>query len=984
MARPPPAPLIDPRGYEDLVRETETLAREYCPEWMPPGTSGPDLGRTLIQLFCRMARHVVAALNLQPERAQLAFLQLLGAQRLPPTAARAPLTFRMVEGSTVEARVPAGTQVATTPTEEQPEALVFETEDSLVLTRARLTSLFVRGADKRDDEKDGPEDTYADRSAWLEDAAPGDFPAFSGDTPDEHSLFIPIDSRFNLPGLDMLRLSFSIQAPEMLTALDGLGLEWTFWDGGAWWRVEKAALVANESTATVELTLGRGAPPLTPLEFQGVRACWLRARCSRPPPREKPLVVTDLQVESYSRERKEARPGWMFFNTMPLEASEFLPLGPLPRAGDTFYLECGEVLAWPSAKVKVHVKLSGPPGKVNAPRLVWERWSASAWVQVLSLQDETNALTKDGTLAFELPWAPEPTEVNGQPGHWLRARLVSGGYGTPLEPGAPVVQQLRLERIEGKVLHHRPGTCFTLNDFTFKPVDIREGSERPRPFQPFHRSSDTQPALYLGFDQPFAPDPITLFFQVSPPGPEDMQALKGAVSAERPRLIWEYSSSGHGWRRLAVGDETRAFSHSGRVRFIGPRDGGARGAFGQERYWLRARCEGGAFQVTPRLRRVLTNTTWAVHAVTLSGEVLGSSDGSPEQAFFLTHAPVLLGQRIEVLEPEPPPAEEQATLAREEGPDAVSTPPAGSEGSSGVWVRWHPVPDFHASGPTDRHYVIRHLTGAVRFGDGQHGRIPPRGRQNLRAAWYRTGGGAEGNVPAGALTQLRTTVPYVEGVEQREAATGGTAAETLERMRERAPRRIRHRDRAVTAQDFEDIAREASADVVRVRAITPPVALSPPGSPLPGQPAPGSVWLVIIPSGAGPRPTPGLELLRRVEDHVRARCAPAVDVRAIGPDWVQVHVTATLVVSSLDGVELLMATARAALDRFLHPLTGGDDGDGWDFGRQPHDSDLYALLSDLPGIRRVKTLTFSPGEVSPDALISPGDYELTPAIDEDA
>ena len=47
---------------------------------------------------------------------------------------------------------------------------------------------------------------------------------------------------------------------------------------------------------------------------------------------------------------------------------------------------------------------------------------------------------------------------------------------------------------------------------------------------------------------------------------------------------------------------------------------------------------------------------------------------------------------------------------------------------------------------------------------------------------------------------------------------------------------------------------------------------------------------------------------------------------------------------------------RAALTRFLHPLTGGETGQGWDFGRIPRRSHLYRLLARFPGVHRVDAL----------------------------
>jgi hypothetical protein len=70
----------------------------------------------------------------------------------------------------------------------------------------------------------------------------------------------------------------------------------------------------------------------------------------------------------------------------------------------------------------------------------------------------------------------------------------------------------------------------------------------------------------------------------------------------------------------------------------------------------------------------------------------------------------------------------------------------------------------------------------------------------------------------------------------------------------------------------------------------------------------------------------------------------------------QVTVTATVVPTSLDTADALTATVAAALRRFLHPLTGGADGRGWAFGRQPHLSTLYALIEALPGVDHVPAL----------------------------
>jgi hypothetical protein len=98
---------------------------------------------------------------------------------------------------------------------------------------------------------------------------------------------------------------------------------------------------------------------------------------------------------------------------------------------------------------------------------------------------------------------------------------------------------------------------------------------------------------------------------------------------------------------------------------------------------------------------------------------------------------------------------------------------------------------------------------------------PPAGRNNIRMAQYRTSGGARGNRSAESITQLKTAVPYVESVINLEAADGGADQEDLERVKERGPQTLRHRDRAATAQDMEDLAYASSPEVARARALSP-------------------------------------------------------------------------------------------------------------------------------------------------------------------
>lgn len=429
-------------------------------------------------------------------------------------------------------------------------------------------------------------------------------------------------------------------------------------------------------------------------------------------------------------------------------------------------------------------------------------------------------------------------------------------------------------------------------------------------------------------------------------------------SDRRLQLCWEYWN-GTAWGRLTVRDDAESFTRPGLIQFLAPPDFASRSEFGLDRHWVRVRWESGEYAFEPRLHRMLLNTTMAAQTITIRNETLGSSDGSEHQTFRTTRAPVLAGQQVKVREPEMPSAEERATIEREEGKDAIS--PAG--GPREHWVRWHQVPDFYDSGPRDRHYVLDHLTGQIRFGDGLNGLIPPVGAGNIRMARYKTGGGAAGNRPAGTIVQLKTTVPYVDKAINTEAAAGGDNAEALDLLLNRAPRTLRHRGRAVTLEDYQDLARQASPEVARAKCVPLSNLVD---DPLAVEPSvPGAVSVIIVPRSAEAKPLPSLELVNRVQDYLEANGIPTADISVVGPLYVSVNVSAEIALASLEGASEVEHTVYQRLAGFLHPLTGGLDGTGWAFGREPHNSDFYALIEAVPGVDHVRTLQVDATEDQP-------------------
>ena len=209
--------------------------------------------------------------------------------------------------------------------------------------------------------------------------------------------------------------------------------------------------------------------------------------------------------------------------------------------------------------------------------------------------------------------------------------------------------------------------------------------------------------------------------------------------------------------------------------------------------------------------------------------------------------------------------------------------------------------------------------------------------------------------------QLKTTVPYVDKVTNTEAAAGGADAETLDSLLVRAPRTIRHGSRAVTVEDYEDLAMLASPEVARARCIPLRNLLADPLGHSPRQ-ARGEVSVIIVPRSRDAKPQPSLELLSRVQDYLEAHSVPTAHVSVVGPLYVRVDVKRRVALAALEGASAVEQAVQQKLASFLHPLTGGLDGAGWDFGRQPHRSDLYALIEAVPGVDHLRSLVIEEKE----------------------
>jgi predicted phage baseplate assembly protein len=413
------------------------------------------------------------------------------------------------------------------------------------------------------------------------------------------------------------------------------------------------------------------------------------------------------------------------------------------------------------------------------------------------------------------------------------------------------------------------------------------------------------------------------------------------VDPEWPPLTWE-AYDGASWVTCEVDrDTTGGLNRPGEVVLHVPSSHVMSLEHQLRAGWLRARLttpeeDQPFYSNSPLIKgldvKTVGGTIEAVQAEVVEDEVLGLSEGVPGQRFEVARRPVVPAGEPVVLE----------VSDEEEG-----------------WQQWSEVSEFALSQPGDRHFVLDAVMGevqlgpAVRMPDGvfvNYGAVPAKGSV-VRLRRYHTGGGRQGNVTQRAIRICRTTIPYVARVENRYPATGGVDGEDVEEAKIRGPIVLRTLGRAVTAEDYEQLAMAAAPEAARVRAV--PAATDEEA---------GGVRVLIVPAVVDDENgrlsfeqlVPPADTLSNVAAYLDSRRTLGARVIVEPPAYQGVTVVAMLRARPWADPARLQRTALNALYAYLHPITGGMDGTGWDFGRSVHVGEVYALLQRLPGTELVE------------------------------
>jgi hypothetical protein len=682
---------------------------------------------------------------------------------------------------------------------------------------------------------------------------------------------------------------------------------------------------------------------------------------------DRTLVAISAQIKQLLTVGADAGPAVDVVLANLVSGQTFPPFGVRPQRGAALLLGFSSELPFSREEIGLQIDLAeagqalvsrarvarcgSTAEDAETPRLTWQWWDGLQWAPLDITADETDCLTCSGHIYFKVP---------GQiPAVPLRS-LADGPAGIPLKLndvagiGALQVQKLQDAGIKtvsdlaqltpDKLAEILGDTIVTpqmraealrfietqLKGAGFDAItDLAGLTERDK--QQLNEYLDTHPE----FTQPFADalkDTLNIV-KTTDDHPENPGLTEGQIDQLIGTTLDQFKKllasllEGEGVVRTVNLDALKTQTLI--ARFTSARltlsereqarqiiaDAG-RLLQAEQFYWLRVGLESGTYASPPIIDQILTNTVQATAARTVLDEAVGAGTGRPNQQLRLRYAPVL------------------------------AEPPLELEVDGETWTE---VSDFYASRPSDNHYTLNRTSGAIAFGDGMRGRMPPAaGGASIVARQYRYGGGQIGNVGSGTITGLSSHITWVEQVTNYRAAVGGADEESLSDTLLRAPREFKARDRAVTLEDFEVLAcATPGAQVARAAAYASG-----------GQPGNTRlINIVIVPQSADARPLPSEATLRLVCRYLDERRLITTRVAVAGPAYHDIDVVLDVRAQPQADLKAVKNAIDARLQDYFHPLRGGPNGSGWPFGRDIYYSELLRELMEVDGVQRIESVT---------------------------
>lgn len=962
-------PDIDKRTKQDILEKLHSLSESYTPEWRFD-LENPDVGSALAIIYGEMFSKTIRLFNQSAEKNQLSFFNHLGTKIQPSVPAYGYLTFFLAPQVEHGVEIPRGTQAVAEGTDDQEQDLIYETVNDLYVTPAQVETIY---------ETDGKTDVICccyERENFLQKPAPFYlFEAF-GQNLQSHFLYFCHDTVLKLSRRAVIELDFGSQLkdPTMLelyrSMLDSSCIQFSYYTEQGW----EPILQTTGPQKEILLMRPDGALPFAEGTFFEQTGYWIRCQA------KEIFALENMSIDKITlrSSAEELLPDVVHASGTDQNLMEYLPFGERMGLYDMVYFGCEEVLCKAGAQIqlkfnmdflKFPVEIDPKQPEINwkmvmkksdfRPNLeyditieevIWEYYNGQGWSRLFADNRYSDIFTtKYGTIGqlkimdFVCPMDMQKIVINSHDTFFIRARVLKinnlyktkGNFISPLLSETSFsysypsqgLMPLRVAWENQMEQHHVAG--YQLERWA-------------APLRPFQRIENEEKTVYLGFEFPPKGAPIKLFLQ-----------MKNTLLGVSPKLRWEYWGP-KGWKEVNLVDETQGLTKSGIVTMIGAEDFQRRTYFGKNLYWMRIIDVANVYRqanLYPCINQMFMNTTRILNIRTREEERFFIQPHEENKKYQLPDRH-LYQVEVWVCETGQIEDEELALLEQE---NRVEKQRNETGMVADIWVRWEETEDFILGSPSSRWYQVDRNEGTISFSDGKYGKIPTSQPYQSILVRYSTSGGQAGNQETGKVNRLNQNIAYINGVSNPEPTVGGSNPETAAEAMARMAAFFSHRARAVTASDYENLAREASRAVYKVKCFS--------GLDGFGKRMPGAVTLVLLQKDYfGGRKYFDMvqqQVMAYLKDKVSRQLLETGKLFIAEPQFLEICVKAEILVDSFDRIFQVKGDAEQRLSAFIDPIYGNFDGNGWSIGVLPNVTQLTNVLKSVPNIKQIKSVSLS-------------------------
>ncbi len=941
-------PQMEKMSREDIIDYMRKCAKQYVPEWRYDKKQ-PDVGTALVSIFADMMYDNIKKFNMSVAGDLFSFFDGINAKLLPASPAEGFVVFGLPEGFVSEAEVPSGTRLLADGDKEQ---LVFETQEEVLVCPLDIHKIFLAAPREDaiyelfDPQKDGNPSffLFQDRAENLQ----------------RHLLVFCFGQELKIASHADARLSFVMEGiagggadPDLAEALCDSSRVRFYYGAGEEFR-DITDCTYREGALYFQIPGGeQGIAPMENYASEEFESRYVIA-----------MEILDgrffsevyLKKLLLGTECLQQQPEFANVNGTDQEIEEFLAFGENPSLYDECFIGSGEIFGKAGAhiclefdldfvKIPLEEIVSGvkiawkrimrkqefaPEEEydITIREVIWEYYNGYGWKRLaVSGQYKDIFAVEDGLrgvrrkMQFTCPLDIQPALVNSAENYGIRARIIrmnnayktKGAYIAPVignfsinysymtDPLTPrmIVQQSNMERTAYRSEEMRR------SGFGFPLCRARQEETR---------------TCYLGLRHPPVGGPLKFLFVM-----HDM--VKDSLAVK-----WEYLSA-EGWKEMHPADGTEGFSHTGLISWYGRRDSARKRMFEQDLYWIRFREENGKQNDSdqdscPKIEGIYPNAASILGVETVE-EIYGIEPRAEEKELQLSYADI---SSIEVY-----------VLKKSDH----------YTGFDNRWELWTEAEELTEGSGDRKEYVVDRRSGKLMF--PKYMNVSGRNDQDeieIRVK-YSYSRGDQGNLSVGKVSRLDRTVGFVNSVFNPMSTVCGLAEETVMEAVERNANLLRHNRRCISAEDYEDMAREAARDISKVRCFAGYDEL--------GRPQPGAVTLVVLPRDYGESFYSFERTRKKIYSDLTAHMDENIVNRGqfhiVMPELIRLDVKVVLELLQKKEIFDTLKRVREELERFLDPMHGNFYGDGWEIGTLPDKNQITHALKKVEGVKYISQLS---------------------------